>query len=238
MRTAAIVVLAALAASPAVAAPRLATSGSFGSGGSNYEWEPVSEVMLNWAQLPEVGGTGVASEVSVSGGLASESADDFLCDTGTPIVAVEWWGVDWTGRNLDYFVIRFYADDPGPPARPGELVYEEECHVFGQESVPGHFDQCHYYLDLPSAFDPDAGSVYWLSIQAVHAKQQWFWLECADDQCWNGVGVVRSEYFGFPDWTTVGDATGTSREFAFGLYSDIASPVESTTWGGVKAMFR
>jgi len=238
MRFAAILIVVALATSVAVAAPKLATSGSISQSGG-AEWESEKQVVVKWTQLPDAGGVGITSEQSAALGIVSESADDFLCTDGAPIVAVEWWGVDYTGGVIDYFIIRFYTDEPGPPAsHPGTLVYEQECHAFTQELMPGQFDRYRYYAVLPSAFDQDGGTTYWISVQAVHPDEQWFWLECADGQFWNHAGVVRSEYFGYPDWVTVAEATGTCREFAYVLYADVTSPVESTTWGGVKAMFR
>ncbi len=239
MRFAAILVMILLAATVAVAAPRLATSGSLSNQGGSSEWEAAKEVVVKWTQLPEVGGVAITSEYRTTDTLLSESADDFFCEDGAPIVAVEWWGEDWTAGVIDYFVIRFYSDVPGPPySHPGDLLYEEECHDFTSELVSGQLNQYYYYADLPSAFDQDGGNVYWITIQAVHPDDQWFWLECAVEYYWNDVAVVKSEFFGFPDWTTVGDATATDREFSFVLYADVMSPVESTTWSGVKAMFR
>jgi hypothetical protein len=239
MRCAAILSIVMLAASMASASPRLVTPGSLGNHSGDPGWEPAKEVVVTWTQLPEVDGVGVTSEFSAAAGLESECADDFLCDNGAPIVAVEWWGVDWTGEAIDYFIVRFYDDVPGPPySQPGELLYEEECYAYTSEPVAGQPEKYYYYVGLPAAFDPEGGNTYWISIQAIHADYQWFWLECGASYYWNDAGVVRSEYFGFPDWVTVGEATGTSREFSFVLYGDVMSPVESTTWSGVKAMFR
>jgi hypothetical protein len=235
MRFASILIVVVLAASAAVAAPRLATSRSLSSNGGT-EWESAKEVVVKWTQLPEASGVAVTSEQALDVGIVSECADDFLCVDGAPIVAVEWWGVDFTGGLVDYFVIRFYA--PAAGDHPGALLYEEECHAFTQELMEGQLDRYHYYAALPSAFDPDRDNSYWISVQAVHQHDQWFWLECADGELWDDEGVVRSEYFGYPDWVSVADATGTSREFSFVLYADVTSPVEATTWGGIKAVFR
>jgi hypothetical protein len=234
MRFAAILAVVVLAAGLAGASPKIAASKSLGNQ-SAVEWEPAKEVVVKWTQLPEAGGVGVTSEQSIALGIVSESGDDFLCDDGSPIVAVEWWGVDYTGGLIDYFIVRFYTDDGG---LPGTLAYEEECHAFDSELMAGQFDRYRYYAALPSAFDQDGGVTYWFSVQAVHPDDQWFWLESANAEGWNLGGVVRSEYFGCPDWVTVSEATGTRREFSFVLYADVTSPVESTTWGGVKALFR
>jgi hypothetical protein len=235
MRFATILIVVALTASVATAATRLDSTRSLSSSG-DVEWESAKEVVVKWTQLPEPSGVGITSEHSVGVGLVSESADDFRSGDGAPIVAAEWWGVDYTGGAVDYFTVRFYADAVGD--HPGELLYEEECHAFTQELLEGQFDRYHYYAELPAAFDPDRGSDYWISIQAVHQHYQWFWLECADGESWGAPGVVRSEFFGYPSWVTVHDATGTCRDFGFVIYADVMSPVEATTWGGIKAVFR
>lgn len=238
MRLAAILLIGFVAGT-AMATPRVATLGSLSSHGGDSGWEPAKEVVAKWTQLPEVGGIGVSSEQITGLGAVSESAEDFFCSDGAPIVAVEWWGVDWTTENIDYFIVRFYSDVPGPRfSHPGVLLYEEECHAFTFELVTGQFDQYYYHAELPSAFVQESGNTYWISIQAVHPDQQWFWLECASGYFWNGAGVFRSEYFGFPDWVTVSEATGACREFSFVLYADVMSPVEAVTWSGIKEMFR
>lgn len=236
MRCAAILTVVMLGASMASASPRLATPGSLGNHGGDPNWDPAKEVVVKWTQLPAVGGVGISSELT---GFETKCAEDFLCDNGAPIVAVEWWGVDWTGAAIDYFIIRFYDDVPGSPySHPGELLYEEECYAYTSEGVAGQPEEYYYYTGLPVAFDPEGGNTYWISIQAVHPDDQWFWLECDASYYWNDEGVVRSEYFGFPDWVTVAEASGTTREFSFVLYADVMSPVEAATWSSVKAMFR
>lgn len=235
MRFAAILIVVVLAASVAVAAPRLAAPNSLCSNGS-ANWESVDEVVVKWTQLPQPSGVGITSEHCLGAGLVSECADDFQSADGAPIVAAEWWGIDYTGGLIDYFAVRFYAVETG--GRPGELLYEEECHAFTQDLLPGQLNRYHYFAQLPSAFDPDRGSRYWISIQAVHGDQQWFWLECAESETWNDPAVVRSAFFGYPGWVSVGEAAGADGEFGFVLYADVTSPVESATWGGIKAIFR
>jgi hypothetical protein len=107
---------------------------------------------VKWSQLPEMGpyGYDFSSETSVP----SMAADDFLCEDGSPVIDVHWWGSYWVpGANWPYYTsnnwpdptaptdtppgilqgfnIEFYADVPGgvdpdmPYSHPGALLYEE-----------------------------------------------------------------------------------------------------------------
>jgi len=61
-----------------------------------------------WRQNPYAGNA-IISSVSPDY-LDGESADDFYCADGDPIVHIEWWG--WLSDPIpDYFMIRFYLDD-------------------------------------------------------------------------------------------------------------------------------
>ncbi len=91
---------------------------------SNYwgvpTWTPLSEAVgtyfemafvlhgtqgEKWRQNPSWE-NGIASTITPT--YDGEAADDFLCEDGDPIVALEWWG--WPGTVPDYFIIRFYTD--------------------------------------------------------------------------------------------------------------------------------
>lgn len=238
-----VIVLMVLAASLASADSQLTATGEAGFGSGELEWEPAREVVLKWSQLPNVEGTGITSEYRTSDDFWAESADDFYCADGAPIVSIEWWGVDWTAvgtPGVTSFVIRFYSDVPAPPfSHPGDLLCEEEVYSWTAELIPGYDDYYHYAAELPVSFAQVAENVYWISIQAIHDDAgQWYWLECLDSDYWNDEGAIRSEYFGIPDWTPISEAAGVYMELSFVLYADVTSPVEDTSWGHIKAMFR
>ncbi len=100
-------------------------------------------------------------------------------------------------------------------SRPDELLYYHECFDYYEDYDP-EVEQYHYYQEIPY-FDQEPGTVYWISIQAVLLyPPQWGW--CETYELWNDEGVIRSEYFGLPDWTPLTDALGYPVEFAFILW--------------------
>jgi len=214
-------------------------------GGGNPQgpaWEPAKDALIKWSQLPDLEGNALASQLATDYPFDARAADDFECVDGTPIVGVEWWGDYWNPGEppyADYFVIRFYSDVPGPPfSRPGDLLYEEDCLVYSEDPTGGLY---HYEQDLTLPFEQEAGEIYWISIQAVHlffTGSQWGWLECLPEHYWNDEAVMVFPELGVPEWTTASLVLGEYAELAFVLYGEVFSPVESTTWTSVKAMFR
>jgi len=101
-------------------------------------------------------------------------------------------------------------------SHPGDELYYHECFIYNEE-YDVNYEQYHYYQDLDTYFEQVPGNIYWVSIQ-VHLvfPPQWGW--CETDQLWMDEGVIRSEYFGLPDWTTWTAAAGSPVEFAFVLW--------------------
>ena len=236
----AIVLALLVAASVAWADPE--THAVSGSGSPGPAWEPAKDVVVKWAQLPDLTGDFLASQYAADYPFDAKAADDFLCVDGVPIAAVEWWGDYWNPGEppyADYFVIRFYSGLNGPPfGHPGELLYEQSCLVYSEDPEG---DGYHYLQELALPFEQEAGEVYWISIQAVHlffTGGQWGWFECLSEDYWNDEAVMVFPQLGIPEWTTASLVVGEYAELAFALYSELMNPVESTTWSSVKAMFR
>ena len=116
------------------------------------------------------------------------------------------------------------AGEPGAFSHPGDLLYEHECYVYGEEYDPAS-GQYHYYQELEGDwFEQAPGNIYWISIQAVVVfPPQWGW--CESEELWNDEGVVKSVYpFGLPDWTPLSDPLGYPVEFAFVLWGSDGLP--------------
>lgn len=214
-----------------------------GDGGSSGPpWEPAKDAVVKWAQLPDLTGDILASQYAADYPFDAKAADDFQCVGGTPIAAIEWWGDYWNPGEppyADYFVIRFYSNVDGPPfGHPGDLLYEEDCLVYSEESEG---DAYRYMQELAVPIDQVTGETYWISIQAVHlffTGGQWGWFECLSDDYWNHEAVVVFPALGIPEWTAASLVIGEYAELAFVLYGEPANPVENATWSSVKAMFR
>jgi hypothetical protein len=233
----AIILAALLVAGAAFAAPTLYTD-THGTG--TYEYEPGRDI--KWAQYPLIGGSALSSQYDWVYPFYSECADDFFCEDGREIVAVEWWGQYWNGSPVPpvAFIIRFYSDFPGPPwSQPLDLLYFYECVNYNEEYDP-QYDQYHYFCELYPPFFQEAGNIYWLSVQAVLLfPPQWGWCECDPMYYWNDEAVMDFALLGVARWTPISQIPdiGVYKELAFVLHSP-PSPVEDSTWGGIKALYR
>jgi hypothetical protein len=193
-----------------------------------------------WSQLPDlVDGSAYTSSVRLSDGYWAELADDFHCDTSGPVVAIEWWGAHGPPVDLLYVIVRFYEDGSATSrGLPGTMVYEQEIYTFTGEEVTGTTGEDYRYTaDLPVPFGPNAGGVYWVSIQGVEQNSQWYWYEAHPDSYWRDEAAFRSEFWGHPDWIPCSEFLSEPRDFAFALYAD-DTPVEESTWGSIKGLFR
>ncbi len=193
-----------------------------------------------WTQLPDlVEGSAYTSSVRLSDGYWAELADDFHTDTAGPIVAIEWWGAESPPVDLLYVIVRFYEDGSSTSrGLPGTLAYEQSIYTFSTEELPGTSrNNYRYTADLPVPFGPNAGGVYWISIQGVEQSSQWYWYEAHSDYFWRDEAAFRSDFWGHPDWVPYSEFGSEPEEFAFILYAD-DSPVEERTWSSIKGLFR
>lgn len=221
-----------------------------GNAGPSPDWDPAKEIVVKWTQLPDLAGTAVSSEWCDDIALITDLADDYFCEDGDPVVALEWWatfyncGVNPPPSPIDFFIIRFYTDVPAPPfSHPGNVVYDEAVYTWTQEYTVGGdmYSQFHYTADLPLPFLQEAGNIYWVQIQAYHTRTdycQYGWAQCLPEYQWNDQAVLKSDYFGVYDWTPLDQLVGYHFECSFVLYGETYSPVENSTWSMVKALYR
>ena len=218
----------------------------------------VAVAEVEWEQLPADPDLmhPVGSMLDLSGPVTGEAADDFLCEDGSAISAVEWWGVQAPEHcgSPQYFTIRFYEDVPGPPfSHPADdpPIYEEVFSTFAQV-WDEEYEQYRYYREFLIPVYQEAGTVYWISIQgAVTDAMDCSWYWCNSLDYWNDEAVWRSdydhEYWYSPDWTPYSVHTGGVGEpyyveLAFRLHSESTAGAEELTegfsWGNIKALFR
>jgi hypothetical protein len=214
--------------------------------GGGRVWVPLDDPALEvkWVQtpVPYPYGNGLASQDDTCYPFFAQCADDFYCFDGSPIVAVEWWGVYWNPGPPPppgyFFVIEFWSDDgePYPESSPLQLLYQEPCYVF-TEDYDEDYQQYHYtqYLEYP--FFQEAGNKYWISIYAFFCyPPQFGW--CIGEPPWGDPANFYSPFFGYPEWTPSQYVWGVEYDMAFVLYGPSISPVEDSSWGNIKAMFR
>lgn len=163
-------------------------------------------------------------------GLISELADDFLLDTAMIIQDVQWWGTYYNSGNPGRdFRIRFYEDN-GTGLKPLDTAAYDisVTNAMVNETFVGNdqygWPSYEYSLDLDTYFTADAGAKYWISIQSVTGDTagQWGWSG-AQPATLLHESVLRSDYFGVPNWTDVSGLVGYSLDQAFVL-SGVAVP--------------
>jgi hypothetical protein len=242
-----VIVLAVLAvAGFAWAGNTIDSPAPFGNDVQETDWDPVKEVIVKWAQLPDLEGSAVSSEWCDDIGLITDMADDFYCADGDPVVALEWWCTFYNCQSdppspIDFFVVRFYADTGN--CLPGMVLYDEAIYTWTEEFTPGGdmFSQLHFTADLPVPFLQEAGNSYWIQIQAVHTRTgycQYGWAQCVVDDQWGCEAVLKSDYFGVYDWTALSILVGYHFEPAYVIYGETYSPVEDATWSTIKELYR
>lgn len=106
----------------------------------------------------------------------SKVYDDFSLATATTITDVHWTGLYFNSSRttgVDSFLIQFWSDAGGTA---GSLLYSATIANANETLVSG--DSYTYDVDLANAFSVQAGTTYWLSIQATMLfPPQWGWAE-------------------------------------------------------------
>jgi len=131
----------------------------------------------------------------------SESADDFHFEEDTEVCDVHWIGGYWAGDPAEFdWCIRFYKDR-GDGEAPGDLL-EEYCYVWAdiekEDLGNGYYEM---WVDLPVNLMFYACQKYWISIQGVGFYPPQAGWGFHYDPIILHQAVLKSEYFGFPDWT-------------------------------------
>jgi hypothetical protein len=243
MRFVIVVALVCFAAA-ALGAPTTETSKYQGSGRIWDPW-PDPDLEVKWVQtpVPYPYGNALSSQLDDVYPFFSQMADDFLCDESGPILAVEWWGTYWNPGPPPppgfFFVIEFWTDNglPYPDSHPETLIYQEPCYIFFEDYDPD-YEQYHYFQYLENPFFQEEGMIYWVSIYAVFPyPPQYGW--CVGEPQWWDCANFKSDFFGYPEWTSSEIVWGICYDMAFVLYGQYdPNPVEETSWGNIKAMFK
>lgn len=238
-----IALTAVLVASMALATPTTHGPGSNSTG--TYEYEPTRDVI--WMQLPLIdpSASSPASQFAPDYPFYAETADDFMSEEWYGATLVEWWGshFNYTQQCVpDCFVIRFYEHVFDLFGQPGALLAEYYCYDYNEE-YDVQYEQYHYFSDLDPPFPVVQDEHYFISIQAVMPYDpcgQWGWVECDPMYYWGDEGVMDFESLGIPRWTPFSDPIlfGVHVELAFVLHGDQGTPVEETTWGSIKSLYR
>jgi hypothetical protein len=235
-KVALVLVLSFIAAGGALAVnPSL----SAGGGGMNVLDTGRFEI---WSEPPNLDGLIASSEVIGEFSLETELANDFFIAGGGILSSARWWGGYYNNNGCSDIGIaqnwnlRFY-DDGGcvPLSTVAEYLgaYTNETNVYCQ----GGFYPIFVYQTGVSV-PVTANTLYWFGAQAAdHA----FPPQCGRVASAGVVGcdtVFKSVYFSYPDWTPGIDVFGVAFDASQELEVFGIVPVEKTTWGAVKGLYR
>ncbi len=166
-------------------------------------------------------------------------ADDFYSATDYALTRIEWWGATYIPHDIESFIITFYRNNGCDGPVETEIVSQQVTETFNQQTVMDPY--YHYHTNLQPVL-MDADTNYWISIQAVlplAGFDYWYWVVSDQQYVWGCDAMIKSEYWGYPDWTVIVDigyelAAGLS----FVLRSNLGLAVERSTWSEVRTLFR
>ncbi len=203
-----------------------------------------------WSQPGLLDGNKISSEIINDFGLVTEVAGDFVidCDGGVVITSITWWGGQYGWIPGDpistVFNLIFYAEDPSPDVcvPVGEPIAVYLDLIPNQTDLGGDPNdyETDFRYDQPIEISLDGGVRYWLTVQAADHPfpGQWGRMEAVDTQ--GCESYFRSEYFSFPEWTTLTEVTGVPTNDAsleLGGYCGTV-PVRPSTWGSIRGLYR
>lgn len=130
-----------------------------------------------YQQGPSGAPNAYASQFDTGGnGDFSKVYDDFSLAVDTTITDIHWFGQYFSGSRttgVDSFLIQFWSDSN---AAPGSVLYAATVSSASETLVSG--DTYSYDVDLANVFLAQAGTTYWVSIQATMLfPPQWGWSE-------------------------------------------------------------
>ena len=184
---------------------------------------PASIQPIIWDNGMDYEGMG-ASQWDPSFNFDPICADDFILEEpDNTIHDVHWMGGYWNGPPDDGdfdWEVTFY-EDRGDGNAPGAIIWQHlypnaEVSETFIEGTPGGSNFYSYSVILADPLTVTPGAKYWISVQGHGAfpPQSGF---CYHSTILLHMGVFKSAYFGFPDWTDSQVVFGTAYDFAFQL---------------------
>jgi hypothetical protein len=185
----------------------------------------------------------ISSQWDPQGDFECILADDFIFDDTTVIT-----GINWNAGYLnpvsdgDFdFNITFYSD-VGDGSMPGDILYKQ---VFSNDEVHETFLEFYevpdnpivnaniynYWVDLVDPITFNGGEKYWISIQGIGVfPPQLAW--CVHPPVVNHNFVIKSEYFGYSDWSNFLGDTPIYTDACFQLTGEGDEPIPDLEGGG------
>lgn len=177
-------------------------------------------VPSGWAES-----TAMSSQYDLAYPFDSQIADDFVLAGGGTVTSVKFFGGFWNGSPvaIDSFNIIFYEDAGGmPTGGPTDPTATGTLFNVSATSTPSGVD-FEYDADLGAGFSANAGSTYWVAIQAVMLFPPQWGINQSNtiqgNEAHAGFPLLGSDY-----WTPGSIVFGTARDAAFQLYGQVPTP--------------
>jgi len=196
-----------------------------------------------WLDNPDYDANAGSSEIIGEFGLESEIANDFFLQASATIQKVTWWGTYWGQSEYELPLdggmnLRFYYDAGCLPEAVPFIEYllpDDNCCADYAPGGDGTHDFIYEYcFDVPL----EAG-LYWFSAQHGNHIFMGQWGRLGADMTQMCDSVFKSEYFAYPYWVPAPDVFGDLYD-ASQMFEDVceATPIEKTSWGRVKGLYR
>jgi hypothetical protein len=204
--------------------------------------------MVKYSQTPEwINGGASQDEVQADPdncgtGVAAEVADDFEF-AGAPITAVRFWNITNGNPYGDDLIwrITIWADNGTCPAEDAFYCQykapSKNVEVQGYPGLPS-YEHC---VILPEPC-PQEGGIAWFSPVAIYCRAtsngygQAF-VEMHTNYVGNEI-CFRSAFFGYPTWVPGSNVFGDFFDHGFELLYTDDVPVEPSSWGTLKDLYR
>jgi hypothetical protein len=224
--------------------------------GDPYENVTDCPGFVKWSQPPEdpsqwFNGTASHDEYQTGDGpLDSETADDFP-GTGPPITGARFWYVIDVPTEPDCPVfeltVRLGRNDGSclPIEDDGVAVICQsedtaKCVQIGTQFGRPAYEACAQFAE---PCEQEVGGMnLWFTMQAIYDRDATGWGQCfwgANGIILNGCEVAfRGPVFGFPNWTPGNVVFGAVLDCMYELMFTDDTPVQETSWGTLKDLYR
>ncbi len=204
-----------------------------------------------WSEPPDLEGILASSEVIGEHGLETQAANDFVFEVDRTIQRVRWWGGYYSnivacdpGMVAPGFHLRFYTYEREPcrPDEPGDDPYTEYFvqGPAGETLVGCIGDVYPLYRYETDVVLPIAGGVrYWFSAQMANHDYPPQWGRLAAGTITGCESVVGPNgWLEQPWWQHPSEVFGFPVDFSQEFECDTPVPVQQTSWGKVRALYR
>jgi hypothetical protein len=206
---------------------------------TGHKWVPSSRDVC-WSEPADLADAKITSEIIAAFGLESEIANDFVVGANTTITKAIGYGgyYNWVQGDPELTSVnwKFYNDGGCYPN-----ALQETFTGLGTVTFIGYdgYGYPTYKHEVSVSFDVTANDIYWLGMQAAdHPFPPQWGRQGTGSIVTNCDSLIKSVFFGYPDWTPCGDLIGAPYDAAQEFECGQATATKATNWGTIKRLYR